>query len=418
MEILSIGEKIKRARIYKGYTLKDLCDGKISVSKMSCIENDKVGLEPEVLDFIVDKLDLDIEYLKEDVEQQIRRNISNCDYRHGNEEYEKNMLYNLEIAQTYEYYDVGFEIMHILFCYFINFKFEDKLRDILAQYYEMCLKSQNEENKLIYNMDMGEYLYENKEYAQAANYFQSLRKKTYNKLKYSNYLIESILKEVNCYIMLRNFEKAIKLANSTLDYKDDIDDNKKMAEVYHLIAILMLRTHKAGYKGFEEKSEMENKEDFAKQAENKLDYSKVFFENSENKNAVEYLNSAMSIFPREDKLLYAKFSLNCIKLLIDNGEFEVANNFYEDSLNCAIGVGDDELIERAYYYKSLLLYKQNNFVSAEMYINLSLDVLTKCGSRNEIYERYMDIGNLYSKCGAISDSLKYFSLAIALEKKF
>ena len=33
MEIFSIGEKNKKARIDKGYTLKDICDNKISLSK-------------------------------------------------------------------------------------------------------------------------------------------------------------------------------------------------------------------------------------------------------------------------------------------------------------------------------------------------------------------------------------------------
>ena len=42
MEILSTGEKIKRSRIYKGITLKELCGDKISISKMSCIENGKI----------------------------------------------------------------------------------------------------------------------------------------------------------------------------------------------------------------------------------------------------------------------------------------------------------------------------------------------------------------------------------------
>jgi len=42
MEILSTGEKIKRARIYKRITLKELCGEEISISKMSCIENGKI----------------------------------------------------------------------------------------------------------------------------------------------------------------------------------------------------------------------------------------------------------------------------------------------------------------------------------------------------------------------------------------
>ena len=49
MEILSTGEKIKRARVYKGITLKELCRDRISISKMSCIENGKIKADEESL---------------------------------------------------------------------------------------------------------------------------------------------------------------------------------------------------------------------------------------------------------------------------------------------------------------------------------------------------------------------------------
>ena len=52
MEILSTGQKIKRARIYKGITLKELCKDKISISKMSCIENGKVKADSETIKYI------------------------------------------------------------------------------------------------------------------------------------------------------------------------------------------------------------------------------------------------------------------------------------------------------------------------------------------------------------------------------
>ena len=73
MEILSIGEKIKRSRIYKGITLKDLCEDKISMSKMSCIENNKIKPDEDILKFVAEKLDLRLEYLKQDVRFSIRR---------------------------------------------------------------------------------------------------------------------------------------------------------------------------------------------------------------------------------------------------------------------------------------------------------------------------------------------------------
>ncbi|SQC03258.1 helix-turn-helix domain-containing protein [Clostridium tetanomorphum] len=89
MEILSTGEKIRRARIYKGYTLKYICEDRISVSKMSCIENGKVVPEDWILEFIAKKLDLDIEYLKDDVRSQIRNNINILKNSGKKDDYEK-----------------------------------------------------------------------------------------------------------------------------------------------------------------------------------------------------------------------------------------------------------------------------------------------------------------------------------------
>lgn len=79
MEILSTGEKVKRARIYKGYTLKELCNSKISISKMSCIENDKIKPEDWILEFLSDKLEISFEYLKLDIKNQIIKNIDDIE---------------------------------------------------------------------------------------------------------------------------------------------------------------------------------------------------------------------------------------------------------------------------------------------------------------------------------------------------
>ena len=75
MEILSTGEKIKRARVYKGITLKELCRDRISISKMSCIENGKIKADEESLKYIAEKLQIDYNYLTKDVYEQIKSNI-------------------------------------------------------------------------------------------------------------------------------------------------------------------------------------------------------------------------------------------------------------------------------------------------------------------------------------------------------
>ena len=72
MEILSTGEKIKRARVYQGITLKELCSDEISISKMSCIENGKIKADSEILHYISKKLDIDI-YTLEDIINSLKK---------------------------------------------------------------------------------------------------------------------------------------------------------------------------------------------------------------------------------------------------------------------------------------------------------------------------------------------------------
>ncbi len=42
---------------------------------MSCIENNKVMAEPWILEFISKKLDIDLEYLNENIFEQVEENI-------------------------------------------------------------------------------------------------------------------------------------------------------------------------------------------------------------------------------------------------------------------------------------------------------------------------------------------------------
>ena len=50
-------------------------------------------------------------------------------------------------------------------------------------------------------------------------------------------------------------------------------------------------------------------------------------------------------------------------------------------------------------------------------MNLSLYSLFKFCTREERKNRYEDMGQLYYKLGSIADSLKYFNLALAVDKK-
>ena len=416
MEILSTGEKIKRARIYKGYTLKDLCEEKISVSKMSCIENDKIKPEEWILDFIAEKLEIDSSYLKQDIRDQVIKNIKDIEKRGDSEKYEDILEYNLTFIEEYSYFDISFHIMHLLFNYYLDENKVEKIQLVMSKYYDYLQKCFSEERAATYYMDIARFFYSTKEFTQAANYYNNVRKVSKDNGDYI-LLSRATYNETACYVMLENYEKAYEIAAELIDLMDYIENDIKKAEAYHMMAILCLRRNKDKFDVYEQKANDLYKSDLVHKSQAIYNYAVVMFSLGIRDKAIGYINKALECYPKDNKELLVNFMLMNISKLIENGVLDKAQNICDETLDLAIDLDDVVFIEKAYYYKALILEKEGNLYSAEMYMNLSLDALLKFANNSQIYRRYMDMGNMYHRMENVAESIKYFNFAIQLEKK-
>ena len=77
MDILSLGEKIKKLRKEKNMTLKELAGDRITAAQISHIERDKSHTSHELLDYLSQKLEVSVDYLLETKEMQSRRITDN-----------------------------------------------------------------------------------------------------------------------------------------------------------------------------------------------------------------------------------------------------------------------------------------------------------------------------------------------------
>lgn len=418
MEILSTGEKIKRARVYKGITLKELCGDKISISKMSCIENGKIKAEKEVLEYISLKLSLDLDYLLKDVREQLVDNIASIKKNiFSGDGIEEKIKYNLEFANEYKYFDLAFELMHLLFkCYLEEARYEN-IQLIVSQYYFLSQKNIDKEFVTKYFYDMGKYFFQNKEYTQAITYYERLEKilkdnKLKDKGEYSNTLFNKALSYYKLKKIINSYED-MQEAEKYIGY---VEDSIIKGRMYNLLANLCIKLKKPEAENFVKKAYEFQKHNPISLALSKESYAECYFEIGEKANAVKEIKEGLIIFPKHNKLKYVEFMNNCIKLFIDYKEYEEAYSICDEALNLAIDCDHIKLIERSYYLKGIILQKQGKIAEAEMYMNLSLDAILKFGSRAERYERYMDIAHMYHKLGETSDSLKFFSAALQLEK--
>lgn len=417
MEILSTGEKIKRARIYRGYTLKELCDKKISVSKMSCIENDKVKPEEWILKFIANKLEVDILYLKQDIKDQIVKNIENIVKNEEGKDYEETLKYNLKFASKDNYIDICFQILHLLFNCYLDKEELEKAQHIIHNYYYYLQKCFSYERSVIYYIDIAKWFFMCKEFLHALNYYNNaidIGVKVDNK----ELLIKALYYKARCYFEMGNYKKSYECTDSIIGLMNFLKEDIKKAKVYHLMALLSLKTHREKFKIYKKKVDVFCGNNLKYKAKALFDYAYVLFVLDMKEEAIRYLTKAQDMYPEDDVKELVKFNLMIVNILIKNEVLDKAQDICDIVLNCAIFLDNIEYIEKAYYYKATILIKQGNFEFGEMYMNLSLDTLLKFAANTEIYKRYIRMGEMYYKMGSVSESIKYFDFAIKLEQKY
>ncbi len=416
MEILSTGEKIKRARIYKGFTLKELCREKISVSKMSCIENGKVAAENWILDFVAKQLDIPFDYLKQGVKEQILTNLEKVKKIKNPVKYEEGLEYNLKYAEEYGYKDVAFNLVHLLFNHYLTSNELEKVQLIISKYYELWNECNTTENEMLYYMDLASYFYATEEYIQAAGYYKNVRAVS-KKSSDNNTLARATYNEAACFFMMKNYERAYEIAVRLSELVNYLELDLKKAEVYHLLGMLALRRDENKFSDYEKRACELYGGNMEYNAYALYDYASVMLDVNQEDRAVSYIKRALECFPEDKAFERVDFILKCIHDLVDHNLLESAREECDHVLNLAIKIDNIKFIEKAYYFKSIILEGEGEYIKAEMYMNLALDALLKFGTNSEIYKRYIQMGYMYHRFNNIPESLKYFNFAIQLDRK-
>lgn len=419
MEILSTGEKIKRARVYQGITLKELCSDKVSISKMSCIENGKIKADNNILKYVSNKLNIDYNYLIRDVKEQIIDNIKSIDNNLIDERELENLLNNnLNYSIEYFYYDLAFELTHKLFRFYIKENKVENIQVIISKYYDLYQKNNTTENTITYFEDMGIFFYSIKEYNEAISYYQRIKNIIIEndnidkeKFSYASYY------EGKAYEKLKEIEKAFTSIKDAFKYIDNVKEDLYRGKILHAYATLSIILNKKDYNKYMNEAYNYLKNYPMDLAIAKRKNCESFFYINEKEKAIEEIKKGIELFPIDNKKEMVRFLNKCITTLYNNEEYDYAYEITDDALNYAITINDIVQMEESYYLKGMILQKMRLYSQAEMYMNFSLDALFKFSNKEKKYERYLELGDMYHNLGEIKDSLKYFSLAMKMERE-
>lgn len=419
MEILSTGEKIKRARIYKGITLKELCGEEISISKMSCIENGKIKADDECLKYISDKLQIDYSYLVQDVYEQIKDNIKSVKKsKHSLEKIESIIKYNLDYSFRYNFNDLALELIHILFKLYIKDNKIEKLQLLISKYFDLYQHATNNEQIIIYYNDMAEFFVKTKEYHEAISYYSRIIQ-IYEKdqIKFDDKYIYACFYEGICYKNINLIEESYKCLKKIIDKEALFKNDNDKGDYYHEFAIVNILLYIGEADKYLNIALNYKKDDMKVLAKFKAENGDIYFKVHKDDKALIELEDAAKIYPREDVRGCGEFLIKCIDILYKNNKYDEAFSYISEALNLAIDIDDERLIEKAYYFKGMIHQKLNDYIQAEMYMNLATDFLLRFANNEEKYKRYNEMAELYYNLNELKESIKYFTLAIQIEKK-
>ena len=406
MNILSLGEKIKKLRKEKNMTLKELAGDRITAAQISHIERDKSHTSYELLEYLSERLDVSIDYLLETKEMQSKKITDNLILeseiyiKKGElDDAEKEIHQIIEICEEYDLSENYGKCNYLLGNIYLKRKDSRKANF----YFEKALFHfiKNDDKKRIFQCYMNiANIYFDEEFYQVSltNY----------------YFAKDILEEINiddpdtykelyskiskCYMKLNDSEKSLEFIEKIGNIDNDYSPEQE-------IELLVLKAKKLLAEGEYVKSKdyfakalkiIEKEENKDKLAQIYLTVGSIYAEMGDNEKFLEYSEKVYDI-KKNDTDEYMMNSLyNIIQSYIDADDFEMAKKYSKLALAAAIkNKSKYDEYKALKYYCDIYKYKGETDISIE-YLIKCIEIVYKLDEEKILGNLYIELGQLYS----------------------
>ena len=293
MEILSLGEKIKRKRKQMNMTLKDLAKDRITPGQISLVESGRSNPSVDLLEYLADSLNTTVEYLMESEESQAEKisiyyeQIGEACILQG--DYEKGQRYIDNALYYSEKYNLEYRKAKILFItaksYMIKKDFPMAQKFFLSSNV-IFVKNNNYEEIIKTFINLANIALELRAYHSASSYLKQAEKVYVDNEVIDDFLIGEIHYNLaRTYFDVEDMDNALKYSYLAKDKFEQMYNDKEYAKNLFYLA-----------------------EEFSKKGDliNSLKYSKksleVYRKIEHNKNIVEIERTLGELFYELDDL--------------------------------------------------------------------------------------------------------------------
>ncbi|WP_102399751.1 helix-turn-helix domain-containing protein [Haloimpatiens massiliensis] len=433
MEILSLGEKIKRRRKELGMTLKDLAGERITPGQISLVESGKSNPSMDLLEYLANKLNISVEYIMESEETQAEKiclfyeNIAET-YIISNDLVQAEN--NIESALYYaEKYRLEYRKANILFLRATIHMLKGE--EVLAQQLFLSanvifIKNNCYEEVIRTFIKLGKITLDLKAYHSASSYFQQAEKVFMDNKIGNDFLIGEIYYYTAVtYLKLENISKSINYTYLAKEKFVQINDKERYAKSMMLLAEEYSKQGeleeaiKYSRKSLELFREINNV-NYLGQIENDMGVLFADFQNMEE--SFIHLNKAKEIrrLNGDSSLIETLINIceNYIRLKdIHNGK-EVLKDIY-----LYIDKEEGEQLENNinlmnyYMLKHKIDRMEDDLIEAERSLFQALNIAKENGIKKKVGEINIVLGKFYVETGNENKASVYLSEGVELFKE-
>lgn len=406
MNILSLGEKIKKLRKEKNMTLKELAGDRITAAQISHIERDKSHTSYELLEYLSERLDVSIDYLLETKEMQSKKITDNLILeseiyiKKGElDDAEKEIHQIIEICEEYDLSENYGKCNYLLGNIYLKRKDSRKANFYFEKALFYFIK--NDDKKRIFEcyMNSADIYFEDGFY-QVALINYSFAKDILNQITTDepDTYKDLYSKISKCYMRMDDSEKALEY----IELIGSIDNNYSPTQEVEMLVLKAKKLLSEG-KYLDSKDYftkalkiIEKEENKDKLAQVYLTVGKIYGEMGDNEKLLQYSEKVYDL-KKYDSDEYMMDSLfNIIESYIDSNNFEQAKKYSKLALAAAIKTKSKYDEFRALkYYCDIYKYKGETEISIE-YLLKCIDIVSTLDKEEVLGNLYIELGQLYS----------------------
>ncbi|MBE6048055.1 MAG: helix-turn-helix transcriptional regulator [Clostridium sp.] len=324
MEILSLGEKIKRRRKELNMTLKDLAKDRITPGQISLVESGRSNPSMDLLEYLSNSLNTTVEYLMESEESQaekISRYYSQVAESYIlSEDYSKGEEYIQEALKYAEKYDLEYRKAKILYLRGLTNILKGELtaaQQFFLSANVIFIKNDNYDEIIQTFLNLGKITLELKAYNSASSYLRQAEKVYTDNNIGNDYVLGKIYYYISrTYFAVEDSENAKEYAYLAKSKFEQIYDKKEYAKtLLHISEDYSRKGDLANAIKFSDKTleiyEEINKINNLSSIENNL--GKMFYDFEKIEESFKHYKLAKQIVANNNDKLFVETSLNMCK---------------------------------------------------------------------------------------------------------